>query len=1000
MSTGVSAGRRDLGHDLGGWVRDHFGVTLHTVSSPVDLEIRDLVGVALRRNPRRAHLLVSTVLGKHLPVGPDLVAATGRLLGELTAGVLARGELAPGEPTFPPRSADGDGGHIGRNGRTGMGVPSGRGPWPALARAALPDGDPAPLLAALDRTLVSRPIAPVLVLGFAETATGLGHLVADQMRAQHYLHSTRRAVPGVPVAGTFDEGHSHATRHLLLPTPTALLDQCDTLVLVDDELSTGQTAMGTIAAAHLRRPRARYIVASLVDLRNSADDLRIRDLARTLDCRIDVVSLVRGDVTLPDGLLGAVSGYLAHAELADPPPADADRWRSAVLVPVASDGRPGLSPQVAAPQGHTPQVVAPQGHTPQVVAPQGHTPQVVAPQSGGPQSGGPEVGRPEVEALHLPWPAAVPDGGRHGVVAADRPAFEAALADAGALLSAAVHARLASGAGHGRNPLVADSKPMRSDGAAYRVLVVGTEELMYAPLRLAQQLGLDADLEVAFQSTTRSPVLDVDDDDYPIRRQFRFVDPEGDVETWRYLYNVRIPDIVTQPDADPDLVVVVTDAAADTPALRGSDGLPAVLAASGLRVQLATLGAVDPVALTAGRHLRPPAELAGHTDIGEPELDFVARPPGPLTGPAFGSYAPDEVRWLLTDLSDAGLEADIADREAAIQAGTAHYAESLPVEFQPDIQYRQLFDSVLAGSAERLALAVGLVTELVLRERGEDIVLASLARAGTPIGILMRRWAHFHHALTLPHYALSIVRGRGIDATALRYIAGHHDSGRVVFVDGWTGKGAIALELTAALEQLRGEGLNFNADLAVLADPGHCVRHFGTRDDFLIASACLNSTVSGLVSRTVLNEKLLKPGQFHGAKFYRELAAADVSNVLLDTVAAAFPGVAADVTAGLDALADSDREPTFAGWAAIEAIRSEYGIESVNFVKPGVGETTRVLLRRVPWRILVREPANPDHAHLRLLAAQRNVPVEVREDLPYSCVGLIRRMSASEPGEG
>ena len=64
----------------------------------------------------------------------------------------------------------------------------------------------------------------------------------------------------------------------------------------------------------------------------------------------------------------------------------------------------------------------------------------------------------------------------------------------------------------------------------------------------------------------------------------------------------------------------------------------------------------------------------------------------------------------------------------------------------------------------------------------------------------------------------------------------------------------------------------FSDDLAVLADPGHCVRTFGTRDDFLIASACLNSTVSGLVSRTVLNPKFLGPGDFHGAKFYRELA--------------------------------------------------------------------------------------------------------------------------------
>ena len=59
----------------------------------------------------------------------------------------------------------------------------------------------------------------------------------------------------------------------------------------------------------------------------------------------------------------------------------------------------------------------------------------------------------------------------------------------------------------------------------------------------------------------------------------------------------------------------------------------------------------------------------------------------------------------------------------------------------------------------------------------------------------------------------------------------------------------------------------------MLADPGRCAATFGTRDDWLIPSACLNSTVSGLVSRTVLNARLLRPDQYHGAKFYAELAA-------------------------------------------------------------------------------------------------------------------------------
>ncbi|MCF3965057.1 cysteine protease StiP family protein, partial [Streptomyces fuscigenes] len=359
--------------------------------------------------------------------------------------------------------------------------------------------------------------------------------------------------------------------------------------------------------------------------------------------------------------------------------------------------------------------------------------------------------------------------------------------------------------------------------------------------------------------------------------------------------------------------------------------------------------------------------------------------PEPLRGPAFSSYAPEEVGWLLQDLSDVELEAPTEEREEAIQSGGAHYAESLPVEYQPSAAYQELFRAALDTSAARIARAVGAVTETVLAERSPRPVLVSLARAGTPVGVLMRRWAAHRHGVDLPHYAVSIVRGRGIDTTAMRWLAAHHDPADVVFVDGWTGKGAITRELAAAIGEFEG----FDPSVAVLADPGGCVRTYGTREDFLIPSACLNSTVSGLISRTVLRADLVGPDDFHGAKFYRELAEADVSGLFLDAVSARFAEVADAVGRDVKELLAADRSPTWAGWAAVERISEEYGIHDVNLVKPGVGETTRVLLRRVPWKILAKRGAGPDLDHVRLLAEQRGVPVEEVDGLPYSCVGLI-----------
>ncbi|MEU1510887.1 phosphoribosyltransferase [Streptomyces sp. NPDC005811] len=797
----------------GSWVAERLGVGIAG-----DDALTEMLGLALRRNPKRAHLLVSHVLGKHVPQSPSVVYGHGLALGRRVRDLLGEAD-------------------------------SGR----------------------------------AVVLGYAETATGLGHSVADGLGLAPYLHSTRRPVAGVAPAGGFEESHSHATTHLLLPEDTTLLVGTGPLVLVDDEFSTGNTIMNTIRDLHDRYPRERYVVVALVDMRSAEDAGRLEAFAREIGARVDLVAAARGTVSLPEDVLKRGQDLVTEHESAHA--GARGRVESAAT---AAWARPA-----------------------------------------------PANPHPTHHRVDLHWPHGLPDGGRHGFTPAHRTRLEAALPEMAARLAEAI-----------------------PEGAR-SALVLGFEELMYAPLRLACELERSVTADVRYSTTTRSPVLAVDDPGYAIRSRLVFPahDDPADGPGDRYAYNVA--------GAGFDAVVAVVDSAADTPALHAPDGLLARLAAHTPHVVLAVIPSYVPERL--------------------PML------PEPLRGPAFSSYAPEEVGWLLQDLSDVTLEAPTEEREEAIQSGGAHYAESLPVEYQPSEQYQELFQAALETSAARIAQAVGAVTETVIAERSPRPVLVSLARAGTPVGVLMRRWAQFRHGLDLPHYAVSIVRGRGIDANALRWLAAHHDPRDVVFVDGWTGKGAITRELAAAIEEFEAAGgaAGFDPEIAVLADPGSCVRTYGTREDFLIPSACLNSTVSGLISRTVLRADLVGPDDFHGAKFYRELAGADVSVAFLDAVAARFPEVAEAVAAAVKELLASDRTPTWEGWAAVERISEEYGIHDVNLVKPGVGETTRVLLRRVPWKILARAGAGADLDHVRLLAEQRGVPVEEVGELPYTCVGLI-----------
>jgi len=324
----------------------------------------------------------------------------------------------------------------------------------------------------------------------------------------------------------------------------------------------------------------------------------------------------------------------------------------------------------------------------------------------------------------------------------------------------------------------------------------------------------------------------------------------------------------------------------------------------------------------------------------------------------------------------------------------------LPIEYKPVPEYIELFHQSLKETGRRLALATAIVSETILKKHTfpNNLVLVSLARAGTPAGVLITKYIRRFYSLDVPHYSISIIRDKGIDQNALIYILQRHPGCEIQFIDGWTGKGAITNELIKALldfeQKFRMVKGTICRDMAVLADPGYCAGIFGTREDFLIPSACLNATVSGLMSRTVYRADLTGPLDFHGVKYYRELAGEDLSGYFVNTIARHFTGANKKARQLLKDNPEMgiDNDPEWLGKKETRKIQLEFGIKSINMVKPGVGETTRVLLRRVPWKVLVNNMEHPDIKHILMLAEDRGVPVEVYTRMNYSCCGLIKSM--------
>lgn len=352
-----------------------------------------------------------------------------------------------------------------------------------------------------------------------------------------------------------------------------------------------------------------------------------------------------------------------------------------------------------------------------------------------------------------------------------------------------------------------------------------------------------------------------------------------------------------------------------------------------------------------------------------------------------GSYKEDDCVFLLKDVSGLVQEQSNEEREKAIQNGK-HYSEMLPIEYMPTEEYIKLFHESLKESAFKIAKYVGIVSELIYKEKGNDVILVSLARAGSPIGVLIKRYLKFKYNLNAPHYSISIIRDKGIDVNAIKYIVKNHGT-NIQFIDGWTGKGVISQVLLESCEELKEKySIELDPTLAVLADPSHCSSLYGTREDFLIPSACLNSTVSGLVSRTFLDTDIIGEDDFHGAKYYKEWEDKDLSNYYVDEVSKHFKAVEV-----LPEDLNIDKGTPNLGMKDVLHIQNEFDIRNINLVKPGVGETTRVLLRRVPWKILVDDINNPNLKHILLLAEDRNVEVMEYKDMNYSCCGLIKDMS-------
>lgn len=351
--------------------------------------------------------------------------------------------------------------------------------------------------------------------------------------------------------------------------------------------------------------------------------------------------------------------------------------------------------------------------------------------------------------------------------------------------------------------------------------------------------------------------------------------------------------------------------------------------------------------------------------------------------PFSGSYLPQDVQFLLRPVE---IEMTPVDRkEMLIQSGARHYSDMLSQEPEPTDWHLKLFASALEQGALRLAKDVAMLAQALI-ERFPDtpIVLISLVRAGVPLGVMLQQ-ALRDRGKESWHYGISIIRDRGIDTVALSWIEARHGTDGIVFVDGWTGKGAISGELVRALKDR--PGYPALPRLVVLADP--CGRSWlaASDDDWLIPFGIMGAPVSGMISRSIWRDD----GP-HCCVICDHLARFECSQLLVDTVAEK-RRQQGDVAA---CHWDPEQNASLreASDAVIKRLAEDYGVDSVNRIKPGIAEATRAVLRRVPDHVLVRSMDDPDVALLVHLARDKGITIAAVGDVigQYRAVTIIKKV--------
>lgn len=235
-----------------------------------NFSISDIIEVVATPKRQRVFYLLNKLVGNHLDVEPNKIRAVGHIMANLIYKNNFNTDLLSNYIKNGEENID--------------------------------------LLNELDKYIT--PKENVFILGLAKSATAIGMATADAIKDSYYISTVRETPIAIEPLFDFEESHTLLTNHRVYLSDISKLQQADRIIIVEDEITTGNTMINLIRKIVAHTDAKKFNIVTILNFSNNAFIEELKKLEDEFKITIRIDEVLKGTLNyekLNDRMLKAIN---------------------------------------------------------------------------------------------------------------------------------------------------------------------------------------------------------------------------------------------------------------------------------------------------------------------------------------------------------------------------------------------------------------------------------------------------------------------------------------------------------------------------------------------------------------------------------------------------------------------------------------------------------------------------------------------------------------------